>query len=84
MPPDDRVLITLQEGRQVDLDGIAEFDDYLVHSEPDGTLVWEPADVITVTEHQLSQDEVLLARVAANRLDPSRLRHRDRRASPRA
>ena len=75
--------VTLQERKRSNLARIARYDSYLVTEHPDGTLVWEPASVITETEKRLLQNADLLAEIAANRQDPSRLRTRDRSRSPR-
>jgi hypothetical protein len=79
----EQVLVTLQDRSRVNLGKLAEHDRYLVHREPDGTLIWEPAEVISVTEARLLADEGLMKVVAENRADPSRLRRRDRSGSPR-
>jgi len=79
----DPVLVTLQDRKRVNLARIAKHDRYLVHEEPDGTLIWEPAEVVSVTESRLSEDSGLLDVIAANRADPTRLRRRDRRSAPR-
>ncbi len=77
------VLVTLQDRSRANLGKLAEHDRYLVHREPDGTLIWEPAEVMSVTEARLLADEGLRQVIAANRADPSRLRRRDRSAAPR-
>ena len=77
------VLVTLQDRSRANLGKLAEHDRYLVHREPDGTLIWEPAEVMSVTEARLLADERLMKVIAANRADPSRLRRRDRSAAPR-
>jgi hypothetical protein len=79
----ERVLVTLQDRSRANLGKLAEHDRYLVHREPDGTLIWEPAEVLSATETRLLADESLKQVVAANREDPSRLRRRDRSGSPR-
>lgn len=79
----EQVLITLQDRSRANLGKLAEHDRYLVHREPDGTLIWEPAEVMSVTEAHLLADERLMKVVAENRADPTRLRRRDRSASPR-
>jgi hypothetical protein len=79
----EQVLVTLQDRSRANLGKLAEHDRYLVHREPDGTLIWEPAEVMSVTEARLLADEGLMKVVAANRADPSRLRRRDRSAAPR-
>ena len=78
------VLVTLQDRSRANLGKLAEHDRYLVHREPDGTLIWEPAEVMSVTEARLLADESLMQVIAANRADTSRLRRRDRSTSPRA
>jgi hypothetical protein len=79
----DRVLVTLQDRSRANLGKLAEHDRYLVHREPDGTLIWEPAEVMSVTEARLLADQGLMKVIADNRADPSRLRRRDRSAAPR-
>lgn len=79
----EQVLVTLQDRSRANLGKLAEHDRYLVHREPDGTLIWEPAEVMSVTEARLLADEGLMKVIAGNRADPSRLRRRDRSAAPR-
>jgi hypothetical protein len=79
----DPVLVTLQDRSRANLGKLAEHDRYLVHREPDGTLIWEPAEVMSVTEARLLADESLMKVITANRADPSRLRRRDRSAAQR-
>jgi len=77
------VLVTLQDRSRANLGKLAEHDRYLVHREPDGTLIWEPAEVMSATEARLLADEGLKKVIAANRVEPGRLRRRDRSAAPR-
>lgn len=79
----ERVLVTLQDRSRANLGKLAEHDRYLVDREPDGTLIWEPAEVMSATEARLLADEGLKKVTAANRADPSRLRRRDPSAAPR-
>jgi hypothetical protein len=79
----DPVLVTLQDRSRANLGKLAEHDRYLVHREPDGTLIWEPAEVISITEARLLADERIHKVIVANRTNPSRLRRRDRSAAPR-
>jgi hypothetical protein len=76
-------LVSVQGRGRVNLGKLADHDRYLVHREPDGTLIWEPAEVMSITEARLLADDDLKEVVAANRADPSRLRRRDRSAAPR-
>ncbi|MGQ0745160.1 MAG: hypothetical protein ACT4OS_12690 [Acidimicrobiales bacterium] len=80
----EQVLVTLQDRSRANLGKLATHDRYLVHREPDGTLIWQPAEVMSVTEARLLADESLMKVVATNRTDPDRLRQRDRSTSPRA
>ena len=77
------VLVTIQERGRVNLGRLADHDRYLVHREPDGTLVWEPATVMSVTEARLLADPDVKRVLEANDADPTRLRTRDRSKSPR-
>lgn len=79
----ERVLVTLQDRSRANLAKIADHDRYLVHREPDGTLIWEPAEVLSITEARLLADTDLTKAIAATRADPSRLRRRDRTTAPR-
>ena len=79
----ERVLVTLQDRSRANLGKLAEHDRYLVHREPDGTLIWEPAEVMSVTEARLLADQSLMTVVAKNRTEPERLRRRDRSGAPR-
>lgn len=77
------VLITIQDRSRANVGKVADHDRYLVHREPDGTLIWQPAEVLPAIEARLLADEQLLRVVGANRADPSRLRRRDRSSAPR-
>jgi prophage tail gpP-like protein len=77
-------LVDLQDKKRVNLARIAKHDRYLVHEEPDGTLIWEPATVITEAERRLMHDAALMAQVAHSRTNPETLRRRDRSTAPRA
>jgi hypothetical protein len=75
----ERHFVTLQDRKRANLARIAAHAQYLVHTEPDGTMIWEPAEILTVTERKLMGDAALMAEIAANRQDPSRLVSRERR-----
>src|SRR5919108_199426 len=55
------VLVTLQDRNRANLGKLAEHDRYLVHREPDGTLIWEPAEVVSATEARLLADFLHIA-----------------------
>lgn len=76
--------VELQDRKRANLARIAKHDAYLVREEPDGTLIWEPAVVITEAERRLLQDAALMAQIEESRSDPSSLRQRDRSRAPRA
>jgi len=76
--------VELQDRKRANLARIAQHDAYLVHVESDGTLIWEPATVITEAERRLMQDAALMAQIEQSRQDPGSLRRRDRTGAPRA
>ena len=76
--------VELQDRKRANLARIAKHDAYLVREEPDGTLIWEPASVITQAERRLMQNEALMSQIADARSNPSSLRRRDRSAAKRA
>lgn len=47
--------VELQDRKRANLAHIAKHDGYLVREEPDGTLIWEPATVITQAERLFSE-----------------------------
>jgi hypothetical protein len=59
--------VELQDRKRANLAHIAKHDAYLVREEPDGTLIWEPATVITQAERRLLQDAALVAQVTRTR-----------------
>lgn len=75
--------VELQDRKRANLARIAKHDAYLVREEPDGTLVWEPATVITEAERKLLQDAALMASIEHTRQNPTSLRPRDRSGAPR-
>jgi prophage tail gpP-like protein len=75
--------VELQDRKRANLARIAKHDAYLVREEPDGTLVWEPATVITEAERKLLQDAALMASIEHTRQNPTSLRRRDRSGAPR-
>lgn len=74
-------LIELDDRRRVSLGrvGRPEHTRYLVREEPDGTLVFTPAVVMSELEAKLLTNPELVDRIQANRADPSRLVRRSRR-----
>ena len=74
------VLIELDDRRRVSLGrvGRPEHRRYLVHEEPDGTLVLHPAVVMTETEARLMANPELVERLEQAMSDPSTLVSRGR------
>lgn len=65
-------LIELDERRRVSLGKIGRHSRYLVREEPDGTLVFEPAVVLTETERAYLANTDLAAQIDENRAHPER------------
>ena len=80
----ERVVVTVQDRGRVNLGKLVEHERYLGHTEPDGTIVLEPAEVISLTEKKLLTDSALMTDIAESRSHPERLVTRDRSRSPRA
>lgn len=74
-------LVELDDRRRVSLGRIGrpEHTRYLVEEEPDGTLVFTPAVVMSELEAKLLANRELVERIHANRADPGRLVRRARR-----
>jgi prophage tail gpP-like protein len=77
-------LVELQDRKRANLARIAKHDAYLVREEADGTLIWEPATVITEAERRLLQDQALMSQIAEARSNHASLRRRDRSNAQRA
>lgn len=80
----ESVVISVQGRGRVNLGKLAEHQRYLGHTEPDGTIILEPAEVISLTEKKLLADNALMASIADSRVHPERLVTRNRSNSPRA
>lgn len=72
-------LIELDERRRASLGGIGRRSRYLVREEPDGTLIFEPAVVLTEAEQRYLDNETLVAQIEDNRAHPERRRPRPQR-----
>jgi hypothetical protein len=75
-------LVELDDRRRVSLGklGRPEHTRYIVEEEPDGTLVFTPAVVMSELEAKLLANRTLVDRINANRADPGRLVRRERRS----
>ena len=69
-------LIELDERRRVSLGKIGHHSRYLVREEPDGTLIFEPAVVLTEAEQRYLANRALAEQIEDNRAHPERRRPR--------
>jgi prophage tail gpP-like protein len=74
-------LIELDERRRASLGKIGRHSRYLVREEPDGTLIFEPAVVLTEAEQRYLTNATLVAQIEDNRAHPERRRPRPQRPS---
>jgi hypothetical protein len=72
-------LIELDSRRRASLGKLGRHDRYLVREEPDGTLIFEPATVMSEAEARFLANPALVARVVDNTQHPERRRARPRR-----
>lgn len=72
-------LVELDARRRLSLGKIGHHSRYLVREEPDGTLIFEPAVVLTELEARFMANPALVARVDDNRAHPERRAPRPRR-----
>jgi len=72
-------LIELDERRRLSLGKIGRHSRYLVREEPDGTLIFEPAVVLTEAEQRYLENATLVAQIEDNRAHPERRRPRPQR-----
>jgi hypothetical protein len=72
--PDEGVLIELDDRRRVSLGKLGHHSRYLARELDDGTLVLEPAVVMTQLQATLNGDPELIAKMEANAADPSQRR----------
>ena len=72
-------LVELDHRRRVSLGRIGRHSRYLVHEEPDGTIILEPAVVLSETEARFMANTELVAQIEGNRARPERGRSRPAR-----
>lgn len=74
------VVVELDERRRVSLGKIGrpEHRRYLAHEEPDGTIVFTPAVVISEAQYQLLANPELVAQMERTAADPSTRARRGR------
>ena len=69
-------LVELDDRRRISLGKIGRHSRYLVHEEDDGTIILEPAVVMSETEARFMANAELVAQIAENRAHPERSRPR--------
>ena len=72
----DAILIELDERRRVSFGKLGRHSRYLAREEADGTLIFEPAVVMTELEARFMANRELVARIEESRKHPERLRRR--------
>ena len=77
-------IVTTQARGRVNLGTMATAHQYIVHAEPGGVLVLEPAATLSATEKALLENSALMAAIQNSREHPDRMVRRDRTRSPRA
>lgn len=80
---ESRSYIQVQARGRVTLGKLATAGQYLARRESDGTIILEPAEVMTAAEARLLANEDLMATIEANLTHPDRLVTRDRSRAPR-
>lgn len=73
------VVIEVDSRRRVSLGRLAHHDTYLATEQPDGTIMLEPAIVLTEAEHAFLQNTNLRRQIEDNRAHPERRRPRPAR-----
>lgn len=79
----DAILIELDERRRLSLGKLGRHSRYLAREEPDGTLIFEPAVVMSEMEARFMANRELVTRIEESRRHPEWRRPR-RRRSPKA
>jgi len=81
METDSAIMVELDEQRQLSLDKIGRHSRYLVREERDGTLIFEPAIVLTEFEARVLANEEIMAALRGrdNETDRGQRRPRTRR-----
>lgn len=72
-------IVELDDRRRPSLGKIGRHSRYLVREEDDGTLIWQPAVVMTEFEAALLSNPEVMGQIKASLADPNRLQPRNRR-----
>jgi hypothetical protein len=73
---DHPVVIEVDSRRRISIGKLGRHDTYLATEQPDGTIVLEPAVVLTAAEHAYLQNTKLQRQIEENRAHPERRRSR--------
>jgi hypothetical protein len=73
------VLVQVDARNRVSLGNLAEHAQYLARSTPDGTIIFEPAEVVTIAERTFLSDPQLVVALAKVNASPGLRSHRKRR-----
>ncbi len=77
------VVIEVDSRRRISLGKLGHHDTYLATEQPDGTIVLEPAIILTATEHAYLRNTQLQPQIEDNRAHPERRRPRPPRGKVR-
>ncbi len=75
------LLVQVDARKRVSLGSLAEHAQYLARATPDGTIIFEPAVVITAAERAFLGDPELVAALGEVNANPERRRQRERKAT---
>ncbi|MCJ0700238.1 hypothetical protein FRIG_03665 [Frigoribacterium faeni] len=71
-------LVQIDTRKRASLGSMARFDQYMVREEDDGTIIFEPAVIMTPSEQAFLSDPELVASLARANAHPERRRTRSR------
>jgi len=74
-------LVQIDSRKRASLGALARFDQYLVREEADGTIVFEPAVILTSAERAVLADNEFLSAIRNANANPEHRRTRQRRTS---
>ncbi|WAC89377.1 hypothetical protein [Mycobacterium sp. Aquia_213] len=77
------VVIEVDSRRRISIGKLGRHDTYLATEQPDGTIVLEPAVVLTAAEHAYLKNTKLRHQIEENRAHPERRRPRPPRPARR-
>ncbi len=79
MATDSAIMVELDERRRLSLGKVGRHSRYLVREERDGTLIFEPAVVLTEFEARVLANEEIMTQLRDNENDREQRRPRTRR-----